>query len=107
MIFATTQESIGLVILVLAVLLVIVFGVFNVLSGRAEVGSEIELAANRKPYLDDEALEGRKLDRVLTLGLIGLFICSVGVPVYWLAEPSRQTNAVKDFNRIFVDRGRQ
>ena len=27
--------------------------------GRAEVGSEIELAANRKPYLDDEELEGQ------------------------------------------------
>ena len=33
--------------------------------GRAEVGAELELAANRKPYLSDEELEGRKLDRTL------------------------------------------
>ena len=31
--------------------------------GRPEVASEIELAPNRKPYFDDEDLEGPRLDR--------------------------------------------
>ena len=31
---------------------------------RPELGSEIELAPNRKPYFDDETLEGPRLDRV-------------------------------------------
>ena len=44
----------------------IVYVLVNVrFAGKAEVGSEIELAANRKPYLDDEELEGPKLDRAL------------------------------------------
>ena len=36
---------------------------------RPEVGAEIELAPNRKPYLDDEELEGPKLERTLIFGV--------------------------------------
>ena len=49
--------------------------------------------ANRKPYLADEELEGQKLDRTLTFGLLGLFVVAVGLPLYWLAEPGRQDGA--------------
>ena len=38
----------------------LVYAVLNAGSARKEVGSEIELAANRKPYYDDEILEGRR-----------------------------------------------
>ena len=41
----------------------------NIRAGRPEAGSEIELAPNRKPYYDDEELEGRRLERVQLLGL--------------------------------------
>ena len=36
---------------------------------RARSAPEIELAANRKPYYDDETLEGRRLERVQLLGV--------------------------------------
>ena len=79
----------------------------NVLrSGKPEVGSEIELAPNRKPYLPDEELEGPKLDRALTSGLLTLFIIAIGLPLYWIIEPGRQANAATDFNAEFVDAGR-
>ncbi|MFM8482332.1 MAG: hypothetical protein ACKOBT_03160, partial [Actinomycetota bacterium] len=42
----------------------LVYAFFNRSAGRAEIGSEIELAANRKPYYDDEVLEGKRLQRV-------------------------------------------
>ena len=105
MILATTQAAIGAVILFLAVVTVVVFLFVNARQGRAEVGSEIELAPNRKPYYSDDELEGRRLDRVLTIGLLGLFICAIGVPLYWLAEPGREAGAVKNFNEIFAKRG--
>jgi len=77
----------------------------NVRRAKPEVGSEIELAANRKQYLDDEQLEGPRLDQVLRWGLISLTIIGVGLPLYWLAEPGRQSGAVSNFDETFVARG--
>jgi mono/diheme cytochrome c family protein len=77
----------------------------NVRRSKPEVGSEVELAANRKQYLDDDQLEGPRLDRVLRWGLISLSIVGVGLPLYWLAEPGRQSGAVTNFDEQFVSRG--
>jgi mono/diheme cytochrome c family protein len=77
----------------------------NVRRSKPEVGSEIELAANRKQYYDDDELEGPRLDRVLRWGLISLSIIGVGLPLYWLAEPGRQSGAVSNFEETFVARG--
>ncbi len=95
---ASLQQSIGIVV---ALVVVAGWGLYllaNVRRAKPEVGAELELAANRKPYLDDDALEGPRLERALTWGLITLTICGVGLPLYWLAEPGRQAGAVEDFN---------
>ncbi|MBV9952783.1 MAG: c-type cytochrome [Acidimicrobiia bacterium] len=105
MLFASSQASIGAVLLFIAFALAIGYAFINNRNSRAEVGSEIELAPNRKPYLSDEELEGKKLDRTLTLGLIGLFVCAIGLPLYWLNEPSRQNNEVNHFRSTFAERG--
>lgn len=105
MLFASTQSAIGGVALFAAFVIVITYAWINVRQGRPEIGSEIELAPNRKPYYSDEELEGKRLDRTLTMGLIGLFVIAITLPLYWLNEPSRQEGAVKDFKRKFVDRG--
>ncbi len=102
---ANTQATIGAVVLFIAVVLGVSYAFVNIRNSRAEVGSEIELAANRKPYHSDEELEGRKLDRTLTYGLVGLFVVAIGLPLYWLIEPGRQEGAVEDFGRKFADRG--
>src|SRR5262245_1935904 len=65
-------------------------------SGKAEIGSEIELAPNRKPYLSDEELEGPKLDKVLTYALGLLFVFAIGLPLYWIMEPARANNAADE-----------
>ena len=104
---ATTQTSIGLVLLIVAFIVGLTYAFINIRQSRPEVGSEIELAANRKPYLSDEELEGRKLDRTLSFGLLGLFILGIGLPLYWLAEPGRQADAVEGFQRTFINRGEE
>ena len=84
---ATTAQAIGIVIAVIAVLVVVVYAAFNVRAGRDEVGSEIELAANLKPYYADDELETKKLDRALTAGLAGLDIALAGQGVADSAPP--------------------
>lgn len=100
-----TQTSIGLLLLLLAVIIGVVYVFVTIRQSKAEVGSEIELAPNRKPYYDDEELEGRKLDRTLSFGLLGLFVIGIGLPLYWLQEPGRQDGAKERINDEFVKRG--
>jgi mono/diheme cytochrome c family protein len=72
----------------------LIYLLVNWRQGRAEIGSEIELAPNRKPYLSDEELEGKKLERTQLFGLGLLVIIAIGLPLYWLQEPGRQAGAV-------------
>lgn len=104
---ASTVKSVGAVLAVIITLGVVVYALMNIRAGRDEVGSEIELAPNLKPYYDDDELETKKLDRVLTMGLAGLVIVGIGLPAYWLGEPGRHEGAVNNYERIFVDRGEE
>ena len=104
---ASTVEAIGTVVALLAVVAVLVYAAFNVRAGRREVGSELELAPNLKPYLNDDELETKKLDRALTAGLAGLVLVGVGLPAYWLAEPGRQEGAEEMFLSTFEGRGEE
>ncbi|HYD10595.1 MAG TPA: cytochrome c, partial [Acidimicrobiales bacterium] len=63
---------------------------------------ELELAANRKPYLDDEALEGPRLEKALLWGVLSLMVIGIGLPLYWLVEPNRQEGAVEFFEDRFA-----
>jgi mono/diheme cytochrome c family protein len=105
LVLANAARTIGIVIGVLLLLVFAIAVLFNMRKGRAEVGSEIELAANRKPYLDDDELETKKLDRTLGAGLVLLAVIGIALPLYWLAEPSRQTNAVEAFKEEEIARG--
>ena len=66
---ASTVTTIGAVIAVLVGIGSVLFLVANLRAGRPEVGSEVELAPNRKPYLDDEQLETVRLNRTLRWAL--------------------------------------
>lgn len=83
----------------------VVYAVLNLRQARDEIGSEIELAANRKPYFDDETLEGPRLTRVLGMGVILLVIIVVALPLYWILEPNRQAGAQEAKEEIFVEWG--
>jgi len=103
---AVTNETIGWTIFIVIFIGVVVYASINIIRGaKPELGSEIELAPNRKPYLPDEQLEGPKLDRTLTIALLTLFVIAVGLPLYWILEPGRQAGATRDFREAFEKRG--
>lgn len=105
--FALTTTTIGVIGLLIISGGWIIYGLFNVVAGRREVGSEMELAANRKEYYDDETLEGPRLERVQLLGVIMLGIIVVALPLYWVFEPSRQAGAEAGWDNRFASWGSQ
>jgi len=107
LVLAQVQRTIGIVVAVLLILAFLVAVIANMRKGRREVGAEIELAPNRLPGTPDDELETKRLDRTLGLGLAGLAIIAVTLPLYWLAEPGRQEGAVEKFNEEFISRGEQ
>jgi len=102
---ASTVTTVGATIVVLIVLGLLVYVWVNLREGRAEIGSEVELAPNRKPYYDDDELETTVLNRTLRWALVLLVIIAVGLPLYWLNEPARMEGAVENFESTFVHRG--
>ena len=62
-------RNIAIVIAVVLSIAWLAYFIGNLRRSKAEVGSEIELAPNRKPYYDDEQLEGPRLNKVLLWGL--------------------------------------
>jgi cytochrome c553 len=104
---ASTVTVVGAVIVALIVLGFALYVIVNIRIGREEAGSEIELAPNRKPFLPDEALETTRLNRTLLWAMVLLGVSAVGLPLYWLNEPSRQSGAVEGFDSTFVKRGEE
>jgi mono/diheme cytochrome c family protein len=102
---ASTVKSFGAVIAVITVIGFVWYVAANVRAGRAEVSSEIELAPNRRDPIPDDEMEGRRLNRALQTAGILLLVTAVGLPLYWLNEPSRQEGAVKMYDETFIARG--
>ncbi|MEL6891843.1 MAG: c-type cytochrome [Actinomycetota bacterium] len=104
---ALTTTTIAIVALVIICVAFLAYALFNIRAGKAEVGSEIELAANRKEYYDDETLEGPRLERMQVLGVLMLVIIVIGLPFYWILEPDRQAGAQEGWDRRFASWGSQ
>jgi mono/diheme cytochrome c family protein len=105
MVFAADFRAIGLTVAVVVLAGFVLLFIRNSFQARPELGSEIELAANKKEYLSDEDLEGKKLDWSLGFALVTLGIVALSLPFYWLAEPGRQDGAVEAYQINFESRG--
>jgi mono/diheme cytochrome c family protein len=105
--FALTTTSIAGLAFVVIIIGFIIYAAFNVRTGRSEVGSEIELAPNRKEYYDDETLEGPRLERLQLLGIALLLVSVIGLPVYWVLEPGRQAGAQEGWDKRFATWGEE
>lgn len=103
--FAADFRVIGLTIAAILFVGFIASFTWNVLRSRQELGSELEIAANRKEGMPDEELEGWRLDRSLSFALVLLTIMAISLPFYWIAEPGRQEGAVEGFTATFERRG--
>lgn len=102
---ATDYAGIGLTVAVVVLVAFVALFIRNIFIAKPELGAEVELAANRIPYLSDEELEGPKLDKSLSFALVLLGVCSIALPLYWLAEPGRQEGAVDAYQLNFESRG--
>jgi len=90
---ALSTTAISVIIFAVIVVGWIVYALLNTRSARPELGSEIELAPNRRPYYSDEELEGRRLELVQFIGVLLLVVIVIGLPLYWVFEPNRQAGA--------------
>ena len=98
-------RDVGFVILAIVIIGLVVYLFFNLLDSRGEGGAEVELAANRKPYYNDDLLETKKLDQSLLSGLALLSIIGIALPLYWLGEPGRQEGLVENTLELWAEDG--
>ncbi|MEX0848208.1 MAG: cytochrome c [Ilumatobacteraceae bacterium] len=103
--FALATSAIAWLIFFVTLIGWVVYYFANRKSAGPELGSEIELAPNRKPYYDDETLEGRRLERVQLLGVLLLALIVIMLPLYWVFEPSRQAGAQSGMDGRFITWG--
>lgn len=106
-VLASVTRNIGFLLAILVTLGMIVYLLLQSRVARSEVGSEIELAPNRKEYYDDAELEGPVLNRNLFLGLGLIAVVAVALPLYWLQEPSQLEGAEGRFDEISRSRGEE
>ena len=90
---ATTERSIAMVLLAVVVVGWAIYVFVNIRRSKREIGSEIELAANRGSLPGDEELEGSRLEQVQAFGVLMLLIIALVLPIYWLREGGRRAGA--------------
>ena len=103
---ATTQQRLGLAVVVVLVLAWIAYIVTQLGRSPAPPGTEMELAPNRKQYFNDDDLEGPRLTKYLFIALGLMALTALGLPLYWVKEPGRQVGAEEGFGNRAVERGR-
>ena len=57
---------------------------------------------NLTPYLTDDDLETKRLDRVLLRALVAVAVIAIVMPFYYLNETARQEAAAHEFDEIAV-----
>ena len=62
---------------------------------------------NLTPYLTDDDLETKRLDRVLLSALVAVAVIAIVMPFYYLNETKRQTAATHGFEEIAIERGHE
>jgi mono/diheme cytochrome c family protein len=102
---ASTAQKLGTVFAIVLVIGWLVFMLAHFKRGVVRPGDEIRNAPNRKPYYDDEQLEGMKLERALTMALLLLVIIGIGLPLYWINETRRENGAKKLFANTAIEVG--
>jgi mono/diheme cytochrome c family protein len=105
MLAITTPQKLGFAFAVALVVGWAIFILAHVKRSGVPAGSEMETAPNRKPYYEDDGLEGIKLERVLVMAFFLLVIIAIGLPLYWVKEPTRQAHAAVGFNNRAVEAG--
>lgn len=96
--------GLGAVTLAIAILGVIGWLAFLVNQSRVRRRRE-PAPQNLSPFLTDDELESKRLNRVLVSALIATAVLAIVMPVYYLNEADRQVHAAEVFDEIAVERG--
>ena len=100
---ATTERSIAMVLLAVVVVGWAIYVFVNIRRSKSEVGSEIELAANRGSLPDDEVLEGSRLEQVQAFGVLMLLIIALVLPcLLYTSHAADDTPCVDLGGRRFI-----
>jgi mono/diheme cytochrome c family protein len=99
-----TVRHVLIVLNIVAIVALVAYVIWAVLSPK-RASDEIQ-PANRTPFLKDEDLEGRRLERVQGWALLFAAVVAVALPLYWLHEPSRQKESATYFDDNAVERGK-
>lgn len=92
-----------IVINVVAVVLIVAFLAWRILSVRRNPGTKVP--ENLDGGMSDEQLEGPRLERALGTALIFVLVVALALPLYFIFEPGRQTRALDGFDERAVERG--
>jgi mono/diheme cytochrome c family protein len=87
---------------IIALVAIAGFLVWSVFSRRRATD---KTPANQTPFLSDDDLEGRRLERVLGWSLMFVTIFAVSMLVYLVHEPTRQEHSERYFKNGSVSRG--
>jgi len=101
----STERTIGLALFAILMVGWIVYVFINIRQSKPEIGSDVELAPNRKALPSDEEFEGPRLEQVQAWGVLFLVVIGLSLPIYWLLEPGRQAGAVRGFAERSISRG--
>ncbi len=92
-----------IIVNLVALAAVIVIVAFRVISLRRN--PERRTPQNLTPFLRDDELEGRRLERALGWSLIFVLVIAIALPVYFILEPTRESAAQDAFLSASVQRG--
>jgi mono/diheme cytochrome c family protein len=99
-------QKVGGLVVGLIIFIWFVFLGFQLFKSERAPGSEMTQAPNRKPYFDDEELETSRLDRYLGFALFFMALSAIALPLYYLNETHRQSNATVSISADSVHRGK-
>ncbi len=95
----------GEVVFGLAGIAVLVWLAILLNNSRTRVRREAEAPLNLQPYLTDDDLETKRVDRVLIAALISAAVLAIVVPLYYLTEADRQADAAEGFAERDIEEG--
>lgn len=100
-------SDILLVLLVTLVPAALMWAIFLARSGRpgAPRRPRLGIPMAMRPAEPDEVLEGPRLERIQTWGLVTTLAIAVFIPAYWLPERDRQAHFVEQFDEQSRHRG--
>ena len=106
MTLAAEAGSVRFALLILNIVaLVALVGIAAYLAFNRKSNKKSKDPANIEEFLDDEDLEGPRLERALGWALVCSAGLAVVLPLYWLREPARQAESLEYFDERAIHNG--